>query len=127
MELARLLILLPSEGEQVLIKVGISFVSIDGAKKNLKTELPHWDFDKIHKEARDVWNKKLNKIEIKGGTEDQKTIFYTSMYHSHLFPRVFSDVDGSYYSHLMIRYTGLQMNGIMLIFLFGIPIGHSIL
>jgi predicted alpha-1,2-mannosidase len=88
-----------TDGEQVLIKVGISFVSIEGAKKNLKAELPHWDFDRVHKQARDVWNKKLNKIEIKGGTKDQKTIFYTSMYHSHLFPRVFSDVDGSYYSH----------------------------
>lgn len=88
-----------SEGEQVLIKLGISFVSIEGAKKNLKAELPHWDFDKVRQQARNTWNKKLDKIEIKGGTEEQKTIFYTSMYHSHMFPRVFSDVDGSYYSH----------------------------
>ena len=88
-----------SDGEQVLIKVGISFVSIEGAKKNLQTELPHWDFDKTRAQARDIWNEKLAKINIKGGTEEQKTIFYTSMYHSNLFPRVFSDVDGSYYSH----------------------------
>ncbi len=88
-----------SEGEQILLKVGISFVSIDGAKKNMEAELPHWDFDKVHHEARDIWNEKLNKIAIKGGTEDQKTIFYTSMYHSNMFPRVFSDIDGSYYSH----------------------------
>ena len=88
-----------SEGEQVLIKVGISFVSIEGAKKNLEAEVPHWDFDKIKKQAKDIWNKKLNKIKVKGGTESQKTSLYTSMYHSLMFPRTFSDVDGSYYSH----------------------------
>jgi len=88
-----------SKGEQVLIRVGVSFVSIEGAKKNLQRELPHWDFDKIRKQASEIWNKKLYKIDIKGGTEEQKTIFYTSMYHSHMFPRMFSDVDGSYYSH----------------------------
>lgn len=88
-----------SEGEQILIKMGISFVSIEGAKKNLKAELPHWDFEKVRQQARDTWDKKLDKIDIKGGTDEQKTIFYTSMYHTHMFPRVFSDVDGSYYSH----------------------------
>ena len=88
-----------AEGEQVLIKVGISFVSIEGAKENLAKELQHWDFDEGRKQARELWNEKLNKIEIKGGTEEQKTIFYTAMYHSLMFPRVFSDVDGSYYSH----------------------------
>lgn len=88
-----------SEGEQVLVKVGISFVSIEGAKKNVQAELPHWDFEKARKQASDIWNEKLDKIEIKGGTDEQKTIFYTSMYHSHMFPRVFSDIDGSYYSH----------------------------
>lgn len=87
------------EGEQILVKVGISFVSIEGAKKNLNAELPHWDFEKVVKQAKKKWNEKLNKIEIKGGTDDQKTIFYTAMYHSLMFPRVFSDVDGSYYSH----------------------------
>ncbi len=88
-----------TQGEQVLIKVGISFVSIDGAKKNMEAELPHWDFEQVHQAARDKWNKKLDKIAIKGATEDQKIIFYSSMYHAHMFPRVFSDVDGKYYSH----------------------------
>jgi predicted alpha-1,2-mannosidase len=86
-------------GEQILVKVGISFVSIEGAKRNLETEAPHWDFNKVHKRARDIWNAKLNKIAVKGGSEEQKIIFYTAMYHSLLFPRTFSDVDGSYYSH----------------------------
>ncbi|MDX1285853.1 MAG: GH92 family glycosyl hydrolase, partial [Draconibacterium sp.] len=88
-----------SEGEQVQVKVGISFVSIEGAKNNMQTELSHWDFEKVREEAKTKWNKKLNKIEINGGTEDQKTIFYTAMYHSLMFPRTFSDIDGSYYSH----------------------------
>lgn len=88
-----------SKGEQVLIKVGISFVSIEGAKKNLETEIPHWDFEKIRTEAKNIWNKKLNKIKVKGGTDDQKTTLYTSVYHSLMFPRTFSDVDGSYFSH----------------------------
>jgi len=87
------------EGEQILVKVGISFVSIEGAKKNLQAELSHWDFQKVVDQAKEEWNKKFDKIEIKGGTEAQKTIFYTAMYHSLMFPRVFSDVDGSYYSH----------------------------
>lgn len=88
-----------SRGEQVLIKVGISFVSIEGAKKNLEAEVPHWDFDKIRTQAKNVWNKKLNKINVKGGTENQKVALYTSVYHSLMFPRTFSDVDGSYFSH----------------------------
>ncbi len=88
-----------ADGEQILVKVGISFVSMEGARKNLQTEIPHWDFDKVHKEARQIWNQKLNRIAIKGGNDEQKTIFYTALYHSLLFPRTFSDVDGSYYSH----------------------------
>ncbi len=95
-----------SEGEQVLIKLGISFVSIEGAKKNLKAELPNWEFDKIKEQASEAWNKKLKKIEVKGGTEDDKIIFYTAMYHSLMFPRVFSDVDGKYYSHFEDKVLG---------------------
>ncbi|MEI6680330.1 MAG: GH92 family glycosyl hydrolase [Mariniphaga sp.] len=87
-----------SKGEQLLIKVGISFVSIDGAKKNLAAEIPDWDFDKIRMQAKNTWNKKLNKISVKGGTESQKTTFYTSMYHSLMFPRTFSDANGTYFS-----------------------------
>jgi len=89
-----------TKGEQVLIKVGISFVSIEGAKNNLVKEIPHWDFDKIRTQAKNSWNEKLNKISVKGGTENQKTTFYTSMYHSLLFPRTFSDADGIYFSNI---------------------------
>ncbi len=87
------------EGEQILLKVGISYVSIEGARNNLATEIPHWDFEKVRKQAQNIWNEKLNKINVKGGSEDEKTSLYTSVYHSLMFPRTFSDVDGSYFSH----------------------------
>ncbi|MCG6191517.1 GH92 family glycosyl hydrolase, partial [Maribellus maritimus] len=88
-----------TQNEQVLLKVGISFVSIEGARKNLEAEIPHWDFDRVREEAKEAWNKKLHKIEVQGGTEDQKTSLYTSVYHALMFPRTFSDADGRYYSH----------------------------
>ncbi len=88
-----------TNGEQILVKVGISFVSIEGAKNNLGAEIPHWDFDKTRGQAKNIWNEKLNKIQIKGGSENQRISFYTSIYHSLMFPRTFSDFDGSYYSH----------------------------
>jgi predicted alpha-1,2-mannosidase len=79
--------------------VGISFVSIEGARNNLHTELPHWDFNRVRAEAKAAWNAKFGKITLRGATESQKTVFYTAMYHHLMFPRTFSHVDGSYYSH----------------------------
>ena len=86
-----------SKNEIVLLKVGISFVSIEGARKNLETEIPDWDFDKAKTEARESWNKELSKIEVEGGTEKQSVIFYTALYHTMIHPNIFSDVDGKYY------------------------------
>jgi len=82
--------------EQVLMKVGISFVSIDGARKNLETDIPDWDFDQVVKNTRELWNRALSKIKISGGTEEDKTIFYTALYHTLIDPRAFADVDGKY-------------------------------
>jgi len=82
--------------EAVYVKVGISTVSIDGARKNLESELNHWDFEKVKKEASDIWNKELSKIEIKGGTKDQQKIFYTALYHTMIVPNVNMDIDGKY-------------------------------
>ena len=82
--------------EQVILKTGISFVSIEGAKKNLETEIKNWNFDKIHKLAVSMWNKALDKIHIEGGTEDEKKIFYTALYHTMIDPRTFIDIDGNY-------------------------------
>lgn len=82
--------------EQVLMKAGISFVNIDGAKHNLQKEIAGWDFDKVHREAVNLWDKALDKIKIISGTEEERTIFYTAMYHTMLDPRNVTDLDGNY-------------------------------
>jgi len=84
------------DGEQVLLKVAISSVSIEGARKNLAAELPGWDFDKVRADAKAAWNKELSKIEVSGGTDAQTTTFYTALYHTMIHPSLFNDVDGSY-------------------------------
>ena len=84
------------EGESVLVKVGISSVSIDGAKKNLDEENADWKFDKIKNEAEQLWNNHLSKIEVEGGTEKQRRIFYTGLYHTAMAPVTLNDVDGKY-------------------------------
>ncbi len=85
--------------EQILLKVAISYVSIEGARKNLEAELPHWDFDKVRADAKAAWNKELGKIEVSGGTDEQTTNFYTALYHTMIHPNVFNDVDGKYRGH----------------------------
>lgn len=86
-------------GEELLIKVAISYVSIEGARKNLEAELLHWDFDKVRADAKAAWNKELSKIEVSGGTDDQTSIFYTALYHTMIHPSLFNDVDGRYKGH----------------------------
>jgi predicted alpha-1,2-mannosidase len=83
-------------GEKILVKVGISAVSIEGARKNLEAEIPGWDFDKAGREAAFAWNRELGKIRVEGGTQDQQVVFYTSLYHAMLNPNLYMDVDGSY-------------------------------
>jgi predicted alpha-1,2-mannosidase len=82
--------------EKILVKVGISAVSIEGARKNLNAELNHWDFEKVRRDAADSWNRELNKIEVTGGDEAQLKSFYTALYHADLTPNLFMDVDGQY-------------------------------
>jgi predicted alpha-1,2-mannosidase len=83
-------------GEKIYVKVGISAVSEDGARLNLKTEIPGWDFAKVRSDAKSSWNKELSKIEVEGGTDQQKTIFYTALYHTMANPNTYMDVNGSY-------------------------------
>jgi len=83
-------------GEPVLVKVGISSVDIDGALKNLRSELNHWDFERVKADANAAWNAELNKIQVTGGTVAQLTNFYTALYHVMTAPNVFMDVDGRY-------------------------------
>jgi putative alpha-1,2-mannosidase len=82
--------------EQVLIKVGISFVDEDGAKKNLNKEIAAWDFDQVKEDAHNTWNKELSKIEVTTTDTTHRTIFYTALYHTKLQPIVASDVDGRF-------------------------------
>ncbi len=84
------------DGKEILAKVGISSVDYKGAKNNLETEIPAWDFDEIKNSAHLTWEKELNKINVEGGNEDEKTIFYTALYHTLISPYLFSDVDGRY-------------------------------
>lgn len=82
--------------EPLIVNVGISATSIDGARKNLEAEVPHWDFDLVRKQAEDAWNAKLNKIQVKGGTREEQRVFYTALYHCYVAPYIFNDVDGKY-------------------------------
>lgn len=84
------------DGQQVLVKSGISFVSTDGARKNLEQDIPDWEFDEVVRRARALWNNAVSGVRVDGGTEDQKAIFYTALYHTMIDPRCVSDVDGSY-------------------------------
>jgi len=83
-------------GEQVLMKAGISFTDVGHARQNLLGEIGGWDFDAVRAGARSRWNEALGKVRVEGGTEDEKTIFYTALYHTMIDPRGVSDVDGSY-------------------------------
>ncbi len=82
-----------NDKEPVMIKVALSRVSIEGAHKNMETELPGWDFDAVKNEAREFWNKESGRIEVKGGTTEQTRTFYTAMYHSFIHPDIDMDVD----------------------------------
>lgn len=86
-----------AKNEQILVKVAISYTSIEGARKNLDAELPHWDFDQIKAEARDVWERELSRVKIEGASESQKEIFYTAVYRSLLAQYISQDVDGNYF------------------------------
>ena len=85
-----------SGGEPLLVKVAISAVSVEGARKNLEAELPGWDFDAVRSAADAAWERELSKISVEGGTRDQRTVFYTALYHAMLAPNVYMDVDGQY-------------------------------
>lgn len=82
--------------EPVYLKVGISAVDIDGARKNLKGEIGLQSFETVKKTAQDFWEKQLEKIIVEGKNEDYKTNFYTAMYHVALAPNLYQDVDGRY-------------------------------
>ena len=84
------------EGEQVEVQVGVSFVSIANARENLNAEQQGFDFDKTASLASREWSNTLDRITVEGGTESQRKVFYTALYHSQIHPTVLQDVNGEY-------------------------------
>jgi predicted alpha-1,2-mannosidase len=82
--------------ETVLLKVAVSFTSIEGAKANLNAELPGWDFDAVRSESREEWNEALGRIRVEGGAEEDRVKFYTDLFRVLSAPQTMSDVDGAY-------------------------------
>jgi len=80
----------------LLVKVGISLISVEQAKKNLDDQIPDWDFDKLLAQAEQAWEAPLRKIELKGGTNDQRSIFYSALYHSYIMPTDLTESGGVY-------------------------------
>lgn len=84
------------EGEQVEVRMGVSFVSIANARENLEKEQGDRHFDELRAEARARWNADLGRISVEGGTEEQRRVFYTGLYHLLIHPNVLQDVNGQY-------------------------------
>ncbi len=89
----------PLKDQEILVKVGLSSVSEEGARKNLEAEISGWDFDEVKKQAEEAWRQELSKVEVSGGSHAEQVKFYTALYHAFLAPNIFSDVDGAYRGH----------------------------
>ncbi len=83
------------KGEKILVKVSLSPTGYEGAKLN-SSEIKHWDFNKVHKDAIAAWNKELSKIEVTSDDKDKLAIFYTALYHTMMQPNIAQDLDGKY-------------------------------
>ena len=83
------------EQEQIEVKVGISYVSIENARKNLNAEQQNFDFDKTLKQSKQKWQKLLERIQVEG-TDNNKTLFYTALYHALIHPNIIQDSNGDY-------------------------------
>ena len=84
------------DGDDVMVEVGVSYVSIENARQNLEYESLGFDFDATRKQAEDQWETALSRIKVEGGTADQKTVFYTALYHMQIHPNILNDVNGQY-------------------------------
>jgi predicted alpha-1,2-mannosidase len=100
-----------SSGEVILVKVGISHTSLEGARKNLLSEIPGWNFDEVHKKAEEEWEKSLSSILVESQSSTKKIVFYTALYHALLNPNTFSDADGNYIG--MDRKIHTEKNSVM--------------
>lgn len=84
------------DGEQICVQMGVSFVSCENARQNLEAEQPACSFDQVRAESHRQWEEALERVKVSGGTEEQKEIFYTALYHALLHPNVLNDVNGEY-------------------------------
>jgi predicted alpha-1,2-mannosidase len=80
----------------VEMRIALSYVSVANAWRNLEAEIPGWDFNAVRQAAHDKWNRRLQKVSVSGGTDSQKRIFYTALYHTFLHPNTFSDANSEY-------------------------------
>ena len=83
-------------GEEVLVQMGVSFVSIDNARQNLDAEQQGFAFERVRRQADASWKEHLGRVRVEGGSADQKTIFYTALYHTLIHPNILNDVNGEY-------------------------------
>ena len=90
------LITTANTGRPLLVKVGMSAVSSQNAMMNMMAEIPEWNFDAVAKAADDAWNAELSKVNIKTDNDNDRTVFYTALYHTMIAPSVFNDVNGEY-------------------------------
>lgn len=82
--------------EEIMLQCAISAVSVESALENLDREFAHWNFDAVRQSAKDAWNRELGKVKISGCSEEERRIFYTSLYHTMMAPSLFQDADGGY-------------------------------
>lgn len=80
----------------IITRIGISYVSIENAEENVKTEQVNQSFESVLDAAQSAWQQELGKVAVEGGTEEEKVIFYTALYHMLIHPSVYSDVNGDY-------------------------------
>ena len=99
------------KNKQLLVKVGISGVDIEGALKNVDAEIPAWNFDEVAKAADNSWNEFLKTFQVNDPNQANKETFYTALYHSGIAPFTASDVDGSYmgFDHKVRQSNGFTM------------------
>lgn len=83
-------------GDVIQMKIGVSYTSIDNARKNLENECPGWSFDKVRDESKQIWNEWLGRIKVEGGRTDQRVKFYTDLWHVLLGRHKINDVSGDY-------------------------------
>ncbi|MDO5571355.1 MAG: GH92 family glycosyl hydrolase [Bacteroidales bacterium] len=88
-----------NDGEPLVVKVSLSLISVENARENIRKETSSFDFDEICSQTKQKWNEELSTIKVDGGTEKQKEIFYTALYHLRIVPNLVSDVNGDYLTY----------------------------